>query len=193
MAMTLLRPLASVLMGISVALVGRIAVADDDHRGAVLDLAADLDGAAIVSPPHTPSGNTLSHGSGFKVRVGAQFRYPLLRFVPEILYGYEHFLAVDGSGTAYDWNTHRLVAGARIGVGEVIVPSLYAHAGDGWRATGDPTVPQVGGTAFDVGIALDLHVIPHLGFGAHVEYDTIDSTPYAPDWVTAGLQADVAF
>ncbi len=164
----------------------------DRSRGPAMDIAVDGEGAAVVAPPHTVSGNTLGGGSGFKVRLGAQLRYPLVRFVPEVGYGYQHFFAVDDTGTTYDWNTHRLMAGARLGLGEIIVPTAYAHLGYGWRDTADPTVPAVGGTAFDVGAALDLHLIPHFGFGAHVEYDTIDSRPYTPQWVAMGLHADIA-
>jgi hypothetical protein len=36
-------------------------------------------------------------------------------------------------------------------------------------------------------------VIPHFGFGAHVEYDTIDSRPYTPQWLALGLHANVVF
>jgi hypothetical protein len=166
----------------------------DEHHGgggAALDVAGDIEGAAVVETPHTPAGNSLGGGTGFKVRVGAQFRAPLIRFVPEVGYGYAHFFAVDDAGTAYDWNTHRVIAGARLGLGEILVPTIYAHVGYGWRGTGDPTVPQVGGTAVDAGLALDLHLIPHLGLGAHGEYATIDARPYAPQWLAIGLHADL--
>jgi hypothetical protein len=162
------------------------------HRGVALDLGADLDGAAIVAPPHPVSGATLTGGSGLTLRVGAQIHRPFLRFVPEVSYGYQHFFATNDAGTSFDWNTHRFMVGARVGFGEIIVPVVYAHVGYGWRDTADPTVPPVGGTAFDAGFALDFHLIPHLGFGPHAEYAAIDSQPYTPQWLALGLHADLA-
>ena len=170
---------------------------EEEHRrheregGPALDLAGDAEGAAVIETPHTASGNSLGGGTGFKVRVGAQFHVPLLRFTPEVGYGFQHFFAVDDGGTAYDWNTHRVIAGARLGLGEILVPSVYAHVGYGWRRTDDPVVSQVGGTAFDAGAALDLRLIPFLGLGAHAEYATIDARPYVPQWLAIGLHADI--
>jgi hypothetical protein len=188
---------ATAAIGCALAMVTASARADEHEDrqaggGPALDVAGDAEGAAVVETPHTPAGNSLGGGTGFKVRVGAQFHAPLVRFVPEVGYGYEHFFAVDDAGTAYDWNTHRFIAGARLGLGEILVPTVYAHVGYGWRGTGDPTVPQVGGTAFDAGLALDLHLIPYLGLGAHAEYATIDAQPYAPQWLAIGLHADLA-
>jgi hypothetical protein len=54
-------------------------------------------------------------------------------------------------------------------------------------------VNQEGGLAVDVGGAIDLRVVPHLGIGAHVEYATIDAQPYAPQWIATGLHADITF
>jgi hypothetical protein len=136
-------------------------------------------------------GNSLGAGTGLKVRLGAQFHAPLLRFVPELAYGFEHFFAVDSGGTAYDWDTHRVIAGARLGLGEILVPVIYGHAGYGWRKTMDPTVPGAEGAAFDAGLALDLHLIPHVGLGVHAEYSTIDARPYVPQWLAFGVHADV--
>ena len=46
---------------------------------------------------------------------------------------------------------------------------------------------------FDVGGALDLRVIPHVGLGAHIEYATIDAQPYTPEWIALGLHVDIIF
>ncbi len=167
---------------------------EGDHgRGAALNLAADVDGAAVVDTPHTATGNSLGGGTGFKGRVGAQFHVPLIRFTPELGYGYTHFFATNGTGPVDDWNTHRLIGGVRLGLGEIIVPSIYGHAGYGWRHTPDPSVPDAGGVTFDAGLALDLHLLPFLGFGAHAEYAYVDARPYVPQWLAFGLQANLAF
>jgi hypothetical protein len=88
---------------------------------------------------------------------------------------------------------HRVFAGARISFGRVVVPTLYAHVGYGWRDTSDPTVPEANGIAFDVGGALDVRLVPQFAIGVHVEYATIDAHPYAPQWVALGVHADLAF
>ncbi len=158
-----------------------------------LDLAFDGEGAIPLMDRRFQSGNDLSGGGGFKVRVGEQLRFPRLRFTPELGYGYDHLFATDDAGNPYAWDMHRLFAGARIGFGRVVVPTFYGHLGYGWRNTGDPTVAEAHGLAFDMGFALDFHVIPHLGFGGHVEYALIDAEPYAPRWLALGLHADLAF
>jgi hypothetical protein len=158
-----------------------------------LDLAFDGEGAIPLMDRRFQSGNDLSGGGGFKVRVGEQIRFPRLRLTPELGYGFDHLFATDNAGSAYAWDMHRLFAGARVGFGRLVVPTFYGHVGYGWRDTGDPSVSQASGVAFDLGFALDFHVIPHLGFGAHVEYAAIDAQPYTPQWLALGLHADLAF
>jgi hypothetical protein len=72
------------------------------------------------------------------------------------------------------------------------MPVIYAHLGYGWRFTGDPTVPQTGGLAFDVGCALDLRLAPRFTIGAHMEYVSIDAQPYVPEWLAFGAHLDIA-
>ena len=163
-----------------------------EGRGS-LDLAVDGEGAVPLMDRHFQSGNDVSGGGGFKFRVGDQIRFPRLRFTPEVGYGFDHLFATDNTNTAYSWDMHRVFAGARIGFGRVVVPTFYAHIGYGWRNTGDPTVPQANGLAYDMGFALDFHIIRHLGLGAHVEYAAIDAQPYTPEWIALGLHADIAF
>src|SRR5258708_962987 len=52
-----------------------------------VDIGFDAEGAAIVAPPRSPIGATLTGGSGFKLRVGDQIRFPALRLTPEVGYG----------------------------------------------------------------------------------------------------------
>jgi hypothetical protein len=188
---------AAAAAGGVVTLVATPARADEQERaaehehGAALAIAGDVEGSDVVASPHTASGNSLAAGTGFKVRIGAQYHVPLLRFTPEAVYGYQHLFANNDIGPTFAWDTNRLVAGARLGVGELVVPSIYGHVGYGWRMTGDSSVQNTGGVAADGGIALDLRVIPHVGFGAHAEYSMIDARPYVPQWLAFGLHADV--
>jgi hypothetical protein len=167
---------------------------DEDYEARhQLDVAVDGEGAVPLMDRRFQSGNDLSGGGGFKVRVGEQIRMPRLRVTPEIGYAFDHLFATDDAGTAYAWDMHRMFAGARIGFGHLIVPTIYGHIGYGWRDTGDPSVAQASGLAYDLGFALDFHVVPHFGFGAHVEYAAIDAEPYTPQWLALGLHTDVAF
>jgi hypothetical protein len=157
------------------------------------DFGFDGDGAAMIAPPRSGAGETLTGGTGFKLRFGDQIHLHGLRITPEGGYAYEHLVATDDAGAAHDWETHRLFGGARLSFGYVVTPGFYAHLGYGWRNTGDPSVPQLGGLALDAGVALDFHILRHFVFGAHAEYVTIDTQPYTPQWLALGLHGDVVF
>jgi hypothetical protein len=155
-----------------------------------------VDGEAVV-PLSAPTGDkdSLDAGAGFKVRLGYEFHIPLLRITPEVGYGFDRFFPdTGGDSSAYGWDMQRIFAGGRIGLGEIVVPSVYAHGGYGWRTTPDPAVPEGGGLAFDVGLALDLHLIPHVGLGAHAEYASIGTEGgKSPEWLAFGLHVEVDF
>lgn len=154
-----------------------------------------VDGEAVV-PLSAPTGDkdSLNSGAGFKVRLGYQFHIPLLRITPEVGYGFDWFSGNGGAGSAYAWDVQRIFAGGRIGLGEIFVPSVYAHGGLGWRTTPDPGVPEGSGLAFDAGLALDLHIIPHVGLGAHAEYASIGTGGgKSPEWLAFGLHIEVDF
>jgi hypothetical protein len=166
----------------------------DDGPEQALNIGIDLEGAAPLGIATSPDGNSVQGGGGLKVRIGESFRLaPGLRIVPEVGWGYDHLFATDDLGNSYDWDMHRLFGGARLEFGRFLVPILYAHAGYGWRNSGDSSVPDVSGVAFDVGGALDLRLFPHLALGAHLEYATISATPYEPEWIAAGVHADITF
>ncbi len=157
-------------------------------------VAVDLEGAVPLNVPRSGDGNDLQGGGGIKIRLGERIRMrDGVSVTPEVGYGYDHLFATDDYGDSYSWDMHRGFAGARISFGRFLVPVVYAHVGYGWRDTGDPTVPQASGVAFDLGGALDLRVGPHFGVGAHVEYATIDAQPYTPEWLALGFHADLAF
>lgn len=156
----------------------RIAVANTDTA-----VALDLDGALP-----TTGDSLLLGGGGFGVRLGSQHHWPLLRFTGEIGYGYMRLLA---ERAPRDWTTHRLVAGARLGIGELLVPFAFAHVGYGWRNTADDSYGG-GGLAFDGGIGLDLN-LGFLAAGAHVGYASIAAQPVHPEWIILELDGTIVF
>jgi hypothetical protein len=163
-----------------------------------LQLGFDLEGALPVNPPTVPGGNqaAVGGGGGFKVRVGEQFRFPGVRFTPEVGYGFDHLWAADNAGNGFSEDMNRIFAGARLGFGRIIVPVIYAHLGYGWRQDNAPNgiiTGANGGLAFDVGGALDLRVVPHFGIGVHLEYSQITTENDQPQWVAIGAHADLIF
>jgi hypothetical protein len=155
-------------------------------------IGADLEGAVPVNLPRFADGNNLQGGAGAKIRIGEQIRFRGIRFTPEGGYAFDHLFANDDAGDSYSWDMHRVFAGARLSFGHILVPTLYAHVGYGWRTTGDHTVPDASGLAVDAGAALDLRLIPQFSIGVHAEYATIDAQPYAPQWVALGVHVDLA-
>jgi hypothetical protein len=163
--------------------------------GVALNLGLDIEGAGDVTPPAQTS---TQGGGGLKIRVGAEIHRPWLRIIPEAGFGYTHLFVEDTFGNNVGWNMERLFVGARVGFGEVIVPVIYGHIGYGWRATSDEPpgiegVPNASGLTADGGLALDFHLIRHVGFGLHIEYVTVQSTPSVPDWIAGGAHADFRF
>jgi hypothetical protein len=146
-------------------------------------IAVDLDGAI----PTTQSA-LLSGGGGFGVRLGDQFHLPLVRIAVETGYAYAQLLKENAPA---DWTIHRALLGGRVGLGELIVVSAFAHGGYGWRFTHDNSYGG-SGLALDGGLAVDLSLGP-LSLGVHGAYNHVDAQPVAPEWISLGLQAAIVF
>jgi len=157
-------------------------------------LGFDLEGVVPLNPPSVGGQTAVGGGGGFKVRLGEEFRFPGIRLTPEVGYAYDHLWAADGLGNSYGWDMNRIFVGARLGFGRILVPSIYAHIGYGWRQTDATYVTGGdGGLAFDAGGALDLRVIPHFGFGVHLEYSQISTDVDTPQWFAIGGHANFIF
>jgi hypothetical protein len=162
------------------------------------DLGIDGDATALLSP--NPTQNNLSTlGGGFKIRFGDQLRLRYgIKLTPEVGYAFDHVFAAN---QGLPENMNRIFAGARLGVGRWVVPTLYAHVGYGFRSVSDNgTVasnagifPSSNGFTFDTGVAVEFHLARHLSIGPHVEYVLVDSTPSPPQWLTFGGHIDFLF
>jgi hypothetical protein len=148
-------------------------------------IAGDLD---FVLPINQP--DAIDPGGGFGIRLGHQFHVPLLVLTPEIGFTYAGFA---GALTSY-----RGIAGLRFGVGEIVRPGVFAHAGIGRTSVDVPAGapdPSHTGFTYDAGAFLDFTLLPFVNIGAHAAYngqagnDDMD----ALQWTAFGGHAALVF
>lgn len=147
-----------------------------------LELGADLEGV------YSLDGDRSAGGGGFGVRLGNRFALPLVVMAVELKGGFY------GYGGDRNSKVYTGLAGARIGVGEVIRPSLFAHVGIGHVTHDDlPGAPAPNRTGFtaDGGVALDFTLLPLLDIGVHGSYGVITNADF--DWILGGLHATLVF
>jgi hypothetical protein len=192
------RPVLSVALASACACAAFALFPKEAHAGpGTFDLGLDGDANAMFAPD--PTKNNLSTlGTGFKLRFGDQFRLMYgIKLTPEVGYAFDHVFSANAEAVPENYN--RIFAGARIGVGKWVVPTLYAHVGVGFRSDGTgPTTASAStqGFAFDTGVAVEFRLAKHLSLGPHAEYVFID-TPVAglaaPQWITFGGHIDILF
>jgi hypothetical protein len=161
------------------------------------DLGIDGDANALLAPS-PPKNNLSTLGGGFKIRLGDHFRLRGgLNITPEVGYAFDHvFAANEGSPE----NMNRIFAGLRLGFGKYVVPTIYAHAGYGFRTVSDDgtiannaaIIGNQNGLALDTGVSVEFRIAPHLSLGPHVEFVYID-VPNAPQWLAFGGHLDFIF
>jgi hypothetical protein len=137
-----------------------------------------------------------SYALGAGGRLGWRFDVGPAWIAPEVGAGYAGFM--DSHPILGVHHVARVFGGARFGLPGRVQPSFYGHLGAGWLDA------QQVGPAFDVGLALDLALVPRFNFGAHVGYDVVavwagadpvtgPIPPYVVRWIDVGLHASVAF
>lgn len=125
------------------------------------------------------SARELGGGAGGGLRAGAQLDLVAVTLI------------LEGGGSFHDFGEDtevtRGILGGEIRVGKLIEPGLFAHVGVG-RLSGPAayTAPTV-----DVGLALDLTLLPLIDVGAHVAYVALLGSLADEDfsYVLAGLHA----
>jgi hypothetical protein len=193
------RPVLSVALA-SACACAAFALFPKDAHAAAFDLGIDGDLNALVAPD--PSTNNLSTlGTGLKLRFGDRIglRYGL-HITPEVGWAFDHIFP---AGAGYPENMNRIFAGARLGFGKWVIPTIYAHLGVGFRS--DSVAPGAAsafdtGVSFDTGVAVDFRVGRHLMIGPHAEYVFIDApatipggTIAGPQWLAFGGHLDILF
>jgi hypothetical protein len=110
-----------------------------------------------------PANEGHDDGWGLGARVGNKWDLVLVSLTPEVGFNYHTF------GGTPDAEAFAVVAGGRIGIGFVIEPSAFIHAGIGHvgynRAVGDDYSRT--SLAYEGGLALDLTLLPVIDIGAH--------------------------
>lgn len=143
-----------------------------------LELGADLGGA------YSLDGDNSAGGGSFGLRLGNRVKLPLLMLAAELRAG------LDTYGGDRSTDVYTGMGGLRLGVGEVLRPSLFVHAGVG-HVVREATLllPEAKKTGFalDAGAALDLTLLPLIDLGVHAAYGVIDAAGY--DWIRAGVHA----
>lgn len=157
---------------------------------------ADLD---IGVPLHATDA---AYGLGAGGRLGWRFDLGDAWIAPEVGGHYLAFQAGTGGASigASDTQEHvaRVFGGARFGLAGRVQPAFYGHLGAGWLAAHSV------GPAFDVGMALDLALVPHFTFGAQLGYNVVAlwhsadpsssaTPPHVVRWINLGLHAGVAY
>jgi hypothetical protein len=157
-----------------------------EHARADTVIAADLD---FVVPINDES-EEISSGAGFGIRLGHQLDVPAVVLTPEVGFTYAGF---DGGVKAY-----RGVAGLRLGVGEILRPGVFAHAGIGRLNVDMPSGvrdPSHTAFTFDAGAFLDFTLLPFVNIGAHAAYNRHSGSDEldAFQWASLGAHAALVF
>jgi hypothetical protein len=152
-------------------------------------LAADLEWA-------TATAEEIDTGTGGALRLGQRLDAKLVVLTGELGGSYHSF----SGGPAP--RVYRGFAGARLAVGALIRPFVYAHGGVGRAAfdryTPAPSAyPTSGHTGFtyDAGGGLALTLLPLLNVGVHAGYTSLLGGADVRDvnWVALGLDAELVF
>src|SRR5690349_22281387 len=101
-----------------------------------------------------PSASGSDDGYGLGMRFGHQWDLLLVTLTPEIGLRYSNF-----SGPA-DATTFSVVGGGRVGIGFVLEPSVFMHAGVGHLSGAAPHTSL----AYDLGAAVDITALPVVDF-----------------------------
>jgi hypothetical protein len=155
-------------------LLAALAVCGDAHAQS-LRISGDLDYAGELS------GREAGIGGGGALRAGAQLDLVVATLIIEAGGSYHDFGGDD------EVSVGRGLVGGEVRIGKILEPGLFAHVGVGHLSgVGAFTAP-----AIDVGLALDLTLIPLIDIGAHVAYNALLGNEERDgfSWLTAGLHA----
>jgi hypothetical protein len=152
-------------------------VAPDASAGP--QLALDLDYAAGLEEPD------VGGGYGGALRFGYKLDLGICSITPEVGALYYSF------GGVSERNMYGGIAGGRVGFLKVLEPSIFAHVG---YVNLESYGKGQGNTLVDVGLALDLTILPLLDIGVHAAYSAVtvkDANVF--DWGRIGAHGTLSF
>lgn len=143
-------------------------------------LAFDLDWVGGIDEPG------VDPGAGGALRLGQELDLIVLSLTPEVGASYHSF-----GGDAELSHTSGFI-GARLTLGKVLEPGVFAHLGVG-HLSGAGDLSETA-AAVDAGLSLDFTLLPVIDIGAHAAYDALlVSDADAFDWYRVGLHAALSF
>jgi hypothetical protein len=179
----MIAPLASLLLGAPAAVAqqadegGEPRAKDPDEGPGGTRLAFDLDYANGIDAG-------VDSGWGGAVRFGREYDIVLLSLTPEFMGSFHRF---SGAGEPLQFAG---LAGGKAALGKIVEPGVFAHVGVGHaNLPGD----DMTGLAFDLGLALDLTLVPAVDLGVHAAYDALtwgDEGTF--DWYRLGAHLAIA-
>jgi hypothetical protein len=125
--------------------------------------------------------DTDDSGFGGAVRFGREYDVVLLSLTPEFMANLNQF---SGPGSPTEFAG---MAGGRATIGKIIEPGVFAHVGVGHVSQPD----SLTGLGFDLGLTVDLTLIPAVDLGVHGAYDSVGWGDETFDWYRLG--AHLAF
>lgn len=131
------------------------------HASSGTAIGVDLDYTNGISEHRVDS------GTGFNVRLGYKLDLLVLQVTPEIGGAYHTF---SGDASA---KLSQGIVGGRLQFGKILEPGLYAHLGYGHLSFKDALLQDAGhsGATADVGVTLDLTLLPIVDLGIHAGYN----------------------
>jgi hypothetical protein len=147
-----------------------------------------LDASAAI--PLTPE--RTSSGAGGGVRFGVELDAIVLSLTPEIGADY-HVMSGDLAPKVL-----RGFGGARLMLGALVRPGIFAHVGYGYVTYGSIAgvdTPSRAAPSYDGGLALDLTFIPKIDLGAHLGYAVVTRNDDGPanGFLFAGVHLALVF
>ena len=126
----------------------------------------------------------LGSGMGGAVRFGREYDLLILSLTPEFMGSLAKF------GEPGNELTYAGLAGGRATIGKVIEPGVFAHVGAGHA---DMPGDGLTGLAFDLGLTLDITLIPAVDLGVHGAYDSVSWGGQGTfDWYRVGAHIALA-
>ncbi|APR86583.1 Hypothetical protein A7982_11932 [Minicystis rosea] len=178
----------SFLVGFAACLAAFAVVAAPKKAHAGFFLGAEFDAASAFDQPGASIGYGFVGTLGYRIGLGPIFLQPEAQ-------GSHMVFPVSDGYTDVPTST-RILGGARVGLGRMVQPQLFGHAGVGWVGDG------INGRAFDGGFALGFKLIPLLRFGAQIAYNvvtiqndprTLDGSSTSLKWLSYGAHAGIEF